>query len=210
MKKDDLSRTGLQTRLRWILFWNMPAWLQVTPPFHVFQITYVVSTVDNNVCERALEYRWKVLLFSICFPVSFQGLQQVFPCAEVSARLQVPPGLSLHLLFPMPLVPMSRGSHSKDCLSQNRGRKTDDHRKVATEQDRGKLWTLGLGGWENLIWKMLTLKPQPYTRVRINSFAKGNKDYRGHCVNILEKNGEPSINVKLDPSRPEAIVKKFF
>lgn len=100
--------------------------------------------------------------------------------AQVSTRLQVPPGLRSNPLFPVPWVPRSRGSHSKDASLSLEGR-TEEGKEMTTEK-----WPLGRAegstelsrvGWlRNLTGEMLTLKPQASAMVRMAGFAKSNKD----------------------------------
>lgn len=127
--------------------WEMLVWLQATPPFHVFQVTYAVCTVDNNVYERAPEYRWKVLLlFSHLFSCFFSRAPRVWHCAPDYRSLKagtVSP-------FLCPWYPGWRKSPQEiiHCLNLEVGTEEGKQmttEKIATEQAQGKLWALVLG-----------------------------------------------------------------
>ena len=89
-KQDDLSRAAGKIEMEAFLEYNrLTAGHSTTPhfPYHIWPALYKIIYV------KKLEDRWKVLLlFCVCFPISFQGVLQVFLCAQVFTRLQVPQG----------------------------------------------------------------------------------------------------------------------
>lgn len=111
----------------------------------------------------------------------------------------------LHGLSPTHLVPRSWGSDTRATRLPEPRSQTEGGKQMTTEKEplSGAEGSAGLRGRvaeKTSLGKCWLWSHKPHIRVRITSFAKSSKkDWRGHCVKMLEKKRRTKQKWKVRP-----------